>query len=102
MLFRSDHCRSQLIGNYFGDATLQPCGICDNCLRQQKSRSVNRQDIEKRICSLLSARSYSYNELQNALPEFPREAVQQVIAFLQSEEILTLEMPSQQLQLRKG
>jgi len=101
-LLDRDHCRSQLIGNYFGDATLQPCGICDNCLRQQKSRSVNRQDIEKRICSLLSARSYSYNELQNALPEFPREAVQQVIAFLQSEEILTLEMPSQQLQLRKG
>ncbi|MFM7838091.1 MAG: ATP-dependent DNA helicase RecQ [Chitinophagaceae bacterium] len=95
-----EHCRSQLIGNYFGDATLQPCGICDNCLRQQKRKGEHRQEIEKRIGSLLSSRSYSYAELLQALPEYPQEAVQQVIAFLQSEEILTLEMPSQQLRLR--
>jgi ATP-dependent DNA helicase RecQ len=29
-------CRSQLIGNYFSDNQTQRCGICDNCLKNQK------------------------------------------------------------------
>jgi ATP-dependent DNA helicase RecQ len=32
----SNQCRSVIIGNYFGDQQIQPCGICDNCLNQKK------------------------------------------------------------------
>ncbi len=32
-------CRSQIIGSYFGDDALKPCGICDNCLRQKSHPS---------------------------------------------------------------
>ena len=27
-------CRSEMIGNYFDDYDLHPCGICDNCLQK--------------------------------------------------------------------
>jgi len=29
-------CRSRIIGKYFGDSQIKPCGICDNCLKQKK------------------------------------------------------------------
>lgn len=30
-------CRSKIIGQYFNDATVPDCGICDNCIRKKKS-----------------------------------------------------------------
>jgi ATP-dependent DNA helicase RecQ len=34
-------CRSQWIGKYFGDHNLEPCGICDNCLKAKKHQVAN-------------------------------------------------------------
>lgn len=30
-------CRAAMIGQYFGDTAIQPCGICDNCLQKKKA-----------------------------------------------------------------
>lgn len=34
-------CRNQYIANYFGEAVTARCGICDNCLQQQKQSGSN-------------------------------------------------------------
>lgn len=45
----SDHklCRSIQIARYFNDHTLQPCGICDNCINNRRPAEVP----EKRLHS---------------------------------------------------
>ena len=80
-------CRSQLIGNYFGDEAIKPCGICDNCLRK-KSGELSQEEfsrIEKQILTALSVQPVHSKLLLEHINGFKKEKAWQVIAFLQSE-----------------
>ncbi|OJU24480.1 MAG: recombinase RecQ [Sphingobacteriales bacterium 41-5] len=79
-------CRSKIIGNYFGDAEMKDCGICDNCLRRKKT------EISKENFNKISA--FLKNNLQTPqstihvfkqLPGFNKEQVWTVINFLVDE-----------------
>ncbi|MCX6317854.1 MAG: RecQ family ATP-dependent DNA helicase [Bacteroidetes bacterium] len=80
-------CRSRVIGQYFGDAAMKACGICDNCLRQK--RSVLSQEeftaIQQQISSTLTAAPLSIKELCAKLNHIPTEKFMKVLAFLQEE-----------------
>lgn len=39
-------CRSKIISEYFGDANMKDCGICDNCLRKRKSE-LSKEEFEQ-------------------------------------------------------
>ena len=82
----SSFCRSQLTGKYFGDDNMKPCGICDNCLLQQRSEisSVEFSAIQQRIISALNTPVHS-NELMHLLQGIKKEKALKVIAFLQAE-----------------
>ena len=80
-------CRSQLIGNYFGDEAIKPCGICDNCLRK-KSGELTPEEfsrIEKQILNALTVKPVHSKLLLEHVNGFKKEKAWQVIAFLQSE-----------------
>ncbi len=83
----SDRCRSQLVGRYFGDEKIIPCGVCDNCLAQKK-QSLSKEDfthIESRIMTALQLRSLPSHALLQALEGIHKEKVWKVIEFLQAE-----------------
>ena len=80
-------CRSRMIGNYFGDASLKNCGVCDNCLKL-KSVSINKEEfdnIHQTIVHTLELRSMRAKELVNALSHIKKEKAWKVIEFLQAE-----------------
>ncbi len=35
---KTTDCRAEYIGNYFGDAVITKCGVCDNCLNSKKAK----------------------------------------------------------------
>lgn len=80
-------CRSRMIGAYFGDLQVSPCGICDNCLRQ-KATVLSKEEFNHlhiRILSLVNESPLSPGELIDRLPGIGKEKAWKVIHFLQAE-----------------
>lgn len=81
------HCRSMIIGNYFGDHQLGKCGICDNCLRQ-KVITVSKEEFENiagSITRMLEPHPLLSPELISNLGTVKKEKAWKVIEFLQAE-----------------
>lgn len=86
-VLKETNCRSSIIARYFGDNDVQPCAICDNCLRRNK-KEISPEEFKKissAIITLLSIRTHSANELLSQLSNISKEKAWQVIHFLQSE-----------------
>lgn len=80
-------CRSRMIGSYFGDHGLRPCGICDNCLRQ-KGIALSKEEFEAihhRILNIVKYESLPVKELMQKLNGIKKEKAWKVIEFLQAE-----------------
>src|SRR5690606_38573267 len=85
-------CRSKLIGNYFGDAAMTDCGICDNCL-QKKKAALSQETFDKiseSLTQLLRA-PLSIEEMLGQLKMYPKEHIWTVINFWVDEGKLTME-----------
>jgi ATP-dependent DNA helicase RecQ len=86
-------CRSVIIGNYFGDDQLKPCGICDNCL--QKKRTGLTADefslIRERLEKILLAGPLKTDDVLLQLKGVSREKAWEVIEFLQAEKKIELD-----------
>lgn len=82
-------CRSNFIGNYFGDTERKDCGICDNCLAKKK-KGINSKtftEIETRIKDL---REKNIDQVVNLLQPHSSNTVWEVLYFLQSENKLII------------
>ncbi len=80
-------CRSRIIGSYFGDDALSPCGICDNCLRQ-KAITLSKEEFEvihKGILNIVKAQPLHIKNLMSKLNGIKKEKAWKVIEFLQAE-----------------
>jgi len=84
-------CRSNFIGQYFGDNSTIVCGVCDNCL-DNKRTAISAADFNQ-IELLLKANSSNgidtrqfFNELKNISPK----KIWTVLDFLQAEEKITI------------
>ncbi|PZX61483.1 RecQ family ATP-dependent DNA helicase [Hydrotalea sandarakina] len=78
-------CRSRLIGSYFSDKQTQRCGICDNCLKNQKT-IFNANDYKKIQTVILNSIPANGIELSNIIQLFTsieqtvvHEVIQQLI-----------------------
>jgi ATP-dependent DNA helicase RecQ len=83
----TEACRSQLIGNYFGDKSIPACGVCDNCLRK-KSGTLSKAEFESihsRIIRAAGEKSLAVKELLLTLHDIKKEKAWKVIEFLQAE-----------------
>ncbi|HEY9364720.1 MAG TPA: RecQ family zinc-binding domain-containing protein, partial [Chitinophagaceae bacterium] len=81
-------CRSQVIGNYFGDEKMKPCGICDNCL-SKKATIVSKEEFEQihqRIVDCLLKGTVHSKDLMMHLNGIKKEKAWKVIEFLQAED----------------
>lgn len=82
-----NQCRSKIIGAYFGDTSLNNCGICDNCFRL-KNISLTKEEFENvhhRIVDTLHARTLHTKDLLKTLHGIKKEKAWEVIEFLQAE-----------------
>ncbi len=80
-------CRSRIIGTYFGDNNIKPCGVCDNCLRQ-KATSLTKEEFESlhhRILNMIKYESLHTKVLLQKLNGIKKEKAWKVIDFLQAE-----------------
>ena len=84
---QSTECRSTFVARYFGDAKLNSCGVCDNCLakKQQQLRTPEFSSVAVAIKQQLSAGKLTADELFTRLPQIKRETAWQVLQFLQAE-----------------
>ena len=85
-------CRSVFIGNYFGDIDKDNCGICDYCLSVKKNKidADTFTSIEKQLFVLLSKTPTPIGSIFVALAKEDKEAVWEVIHFLEAENRLIL------------
>ena len=59
-------CRSELLLDYFGERQEQPCGQCDNCLRNQ---NADEGDLREAIVSLLRQHPLRLDKLVEAISQ---------------------------------
>ncbi|MBA2561469.1 MAG: RecQ family ATP-dependent DNA helicase [Chitinophagaceae bacterium] len=81
-------CRSRMIGTYFNDVSIKPCGICDNCINE-KNLVIAKDEFEN-ICSmiykLIDNSSVPVKELLFKLVKFKKNKIWKVLNYLQSED----------------
>ena len=80
-------CRSQLIGNYFGDEKIKECGICDNCLRK-KRQPLSKDEFNKIFSDICEAIPQGKTMPSSKLFEqlgVKKEKALRVLEFMQSE-----------------
>ena len=81
------YCRSQYIGNYFGDRDIKPCGVCDNCLQQKNIHLSTAEfvQISESILFNINEKATEIHILLNKLNSFKKDKVWKVLSYLQSE-----------------
>lgn len=81
------NCRSVAIGNYFGDNSIEPCGICDNCIdaRKKKINSDEFEMIREKTIAALQVKPASLKELSELLPATAAGKITEVVKFLLAE-----------------
>ena len=85
-------CRSQIIGNYFNDLAIKPCGICDNCINL-KSLHISKKEFEqitRYIFEWTEKHSAGIKELLESSKQFKKEKIWKVVDYLQSEAKITV------------
>ena len=80
-------CRSILIGNYFGDHELKPCGKCDICLEEKNNnlKAEEFRQIHLQILSHIQPRPLASHELFQKLGNIKKEKAWEVLQFLEAE-----------------
>ena len=81
-------CRSVIIGNYFGDDQLKPCGICDNCInkRKQDIAAAEFDNINTVMLKELERSPATIKELTIYFSKIPADKIREVVKFLLAEE----------------
>jgi ATP-dependent DNA helicase RecQ len=90
-------CRSSVIGGYFGDKDVKPCGICDNCLRG-KGIAMNKQEFETihhRIVNIVKYESLHVRDLLLKMNGIKKEKAWKVLEFLQAEQMIEMDPDGQ-------
>lgn len=77
-----NRCRTQLLLEYFGEISYEPCGICDVCLQKKKEHRLGESYYElyrERILEALAFQTLSIEELVATIRPRTREALIEVL-----------------------
>ncbi len=73
-----NRCRTQLLLEYFGEISYEPCGVCDICLKKKKEHRLSENHYEKyreRILQALAYKSLTVEELLGHIAPRTKEAL---------------------------
>lgn len=85
-------CRSVVIGNYFGDEKIRPCGICDVCL-EKKRNDLSKEEFEKihaLLFDVIASGPMRVRDILNHMNHISKEKLMSAIRFLQSENRISI------------
>ena len=85
-------CRSKMIGTYFGDKTIDDCGVCDVCL-WKKGNDLSPGEftqLQEQILTTANAQGIVVKDFISRLGSKQKERVWKVIDHLLAEEKITL------------
>jgi ATP-dependent DNA helicase RecQ len=87
-----NECRSRYISNYFGDAAIKDCGICDICLEKKRKAlsTAEFQQIQIWIDQAIQ-QTISLESLFRQLAVFNKEKIWTVLEFLQQEGLINID-----------
>ena len=87
-IYTSTLCRSVMIGRYFGDDQLKPCGICDTCINKKKKdvSAAEFDHLSSTIMNEIKLSPVTMKELFVKLNTVSKDKIKEVLRFLQSEE----------------
>ena len=88
----SSICRSKIIGNYFNDLKIKPCGICDNCINEGEViiTPAEFESIKTNIYAVIKPLPISANQLFKNFAGTKKEKVWKVLNYLQSENKISI------------
>ena len=88
----SSICRSKIIGNYFNDLKIKPCGICDNCFNEGEViiTPAEFESIKTNIYAVIKPLPISANQLFKNFAGTKKEKVWKVLNYLQSENKISI------------
>ncbi len=83
-------CRSILIGRYFNDLGVQPCGICDNCINNRDRPLPENlfKELSGELLSQLKIQPLLYTDVENKLNKYEKTHLVKVIDYLRAEHII--------------
>ena len=86
LIQESQSCLKQLLVQHFGQALIQDCGMCSNCLKKKKQTGQNAGDaIAELIINLLKEQSLSIAELRENIT-FDPEDIDAVLTYLYNQQ----------------
>lgn len=85
-------CRSEIIATYFNDYNVKRCGVCDNCIRDKKTKITNEEfeRIKEEIKKITNSKPVFLKELMQELLPFKQNKIMKILAFLQEENKITV------------
>ncbi|CAN5337439.1 RecQ family ATP-dependent DNA helicase [soil metagenome] len=85
-------CRSKMIGNYFNDKNMLPCGVCDNCINNNDIFLSNAEFrfISTRLLQMISEKEVNLKDIIQANSSVKKEKIMRVVKYLQEEELLLI------------
>ena len=81
-------CRSNIMLQYFGETTSNPCGVCDLCLTQHNHTKAS--SIREQILQLLEKQPLRSDQLLELLPHNDEDMVKQELRQLVNEDIVCI------------
>ncbi len=90
-LTNTNTCRSVMIGQYFGDPDIQPCGICDTCIQLAKNnahRHASFADLLQAILPILEQPDMYVKSVLGAFPLEEPAMVMRALNWLENEGIV--------------
>jgi len=85
-------CRRRMIGNYFNDPGITPCGICDNCIHE-KELVITRNEFDNIIDTIdkvLIKNALSMDQLLQSFAPAKKNKVWKIVNYLQSEDKINI------------
>ncbi len=80
-------CKSKLILNYFGEKTIEDCGICSYCITK-KSRTTDIARLSKKIIALLKTEELNSRDIENRTKNAPKDVIFAIQQLLENESII--------------
>ena len=87
-----DNCRSSMISYYFTGDYLPPCGVCDNCLKNNRDIISGEEfnSISMEIKKMTSDEAISSKMILEKMSQVKESKIWKVLKFLQEEELVSV------------
>ncbi len=92
-LHEEKKCRNVVIANYFGDAAILRCGVCDNCIRERKNYDpLNDYTVlATKILKIVKEKIINISMLMEEMKAFNQKSVWDALGYLLMEGIVIKE-----------